>query len=146
MHLDKSSGPDGMNPGFYQRFWDIVVVHVYSACLSFVNHCFFPQHLNDTSIVLIPKKRKPETLADLRPISLCNVLYINVSKVLANILKKVLDSIFFYSQSAFTPQRYITNNVLIAFEIGHYVKRKRKGKLEEAALKIDMSKAYDRVG
>ena len=29
MHLDKSPGPDGFNPAFYQRFWDLVGDDVY---------------------------------------------------------------------------------------------------------------------
>lgn len=33
MHLDKSSGPDGMNPAFYQHFWHIVKGDVVAASL-----------------------------------------------------------------------------------------------------------------
>lgn len=51
MHLDKSPGPDGMNPGFYQRFWDITGNHVSFACLNVLNRCTFPDQFNDTSIV-----------------------------------------------------------------------------------------------
>lgn len=34
---------------------------------------------------------------------------------------------------------------VVAFEVGHYLTRKRQGKVGFAALKLDMSKAYDRV-
>lgn len=43
MHPDKSPGPDSMNPAFYQRFWHIVGEDVSSACLQFINECFFFQ-------------------------------------------------------------------------------------------------------
>lgn len=45
MHPEKSPGSDGMNPAFYQRFWHIVGEDVSSACLQFINECFFSSRL-----------------------------------------------------------------------------------------------------
>lgn len=145
MHPDKSPGPDRMSPAFYQKFWHIVGKDVISACLNFIHDCSFPVGLNDTSIVLIPKKHKPELLSDMRPIALCNMLYKIISKMLANRMKSVLDVVISDSQSAFIPGRAITDNIIISAEIMHFLKRKRQGKNGVAALKIDMSKAYDRI-
>ena len=80
-----------------------------------------------------------------RPISLCNVIFKIVSKVLANRLKLILGSIIFECQSAFVANRIIIDNILISFETLHYMKTKRQGKTTHMALKLDMSKAYDRV-
>ena len=65
--------------------------------------------------------------------------------MLANRLKRILIDVVNESQSAFVPGRQITDNVLVAFETIHYINGRRKGKGALMALKLDMSKAYDRV-
>ena len=100
---------------------------------------------NNTNIVLIPKKKQPEFVSDLRPISLCNVVDRITCKVLANRMKRCMNLIISEAQSAFIPGIYITDNVMISFEAMHYLKRKTQGKVAYAALITNMSKAYDRV-
>lgn len=90
MHPDKSPGPDGMNPAFYQRFWNIIGNDIVATCLNVISSNVVPDGLNDTLVVLIPKKQSSETINDLRPISLCNVLMKIVTKMLANRLKFLL--------------------------------------------------------
>lgn len=84
-------------------------------------------------------------MKDLRPILLCNVVYKLVPKLLANRLKKVLSKCVSEEQSTFVEGRSILDNVMLAIEIIHALKRKAKGNNAQLALKIDISKVYDRV-
>ena len=83
-------------------------------------------------------------MSEFQPISLCNVIYKIISKVITNRLKKILPHIISETQSAFVPGRLITNNVLVAFETLHHMKT-QPGRVSSMALKLDMSKAYDRI-
>jgi hypothetical protein len=145
MHPLKSPGPDGFPAVFYQKYWNIVGRDVCQAVLSYLNGGTFDVNLNVTNIVLIPKVNSPAKLTDYRPISLCNVLYKLISKVLANRLKMILPYIISPEESAFVPGRLITDNVLVAFETLHTMATRLAGKDGYMALKLDMSKAYDRM-
>jgi hypothetical protein len=87
-----------------------------------------PNALNKTSIVLIPKTKTPSCVTEFCPISLCNVLYKVISKVLANRLKKVRPAIIFLTQSAFILGRLISDNILAAYETLHMMHTGMSGK------------------
>jgi hypothetical protein len=145
MNSDKAPGPDGLNPAFFKRFWSLCGMELFHAGTAWLEQGSIPEQIMATNIVLIPKKENPESMRDLRPISLCNVLYKIISKVLANTLKPLLPLCISHEQSAFVEHRSIVDNVMIATEIIHHMKCKTRGKMGEVALKIDISKAYDRV-
>ena len=141
----KAPGPDGMNALFYQKFWHIVGDDVVDAVLDFLNSGNMNPDLNYTHIVLIPKVKSPEKMSDYRPISLCNVIYKIIPKVMANRLKQILPPLISHTQSAFIPGRLITDNVLVAYETLHSMHCRKTGKKGMLALKLDISKTYDRV-
>ena len=113
--------------------------------IDILNSGSMPSHLNMTHIALIPKVKNPISIIEFRPISLCNVVYKLISKVLANHLKKILHYIISPTQSAFIPVRLITDNILAVYETLHTMHSRMGGKKSFMAVKLDMSKAYDRV-
>lgn len=70
----KAPGPDGMPTLFYKEYWEIMGDKIVDEVLQVLQGGEMPSRWNDTTIVLIPKVKRPENVKDLRPISLCNVV------------------------------------------------------------------------
>jgi hypothetical protein len=64
--------------------------------------------------------------------------------VLANILTLILLEVMSQHPSAFVPGHFITENILIAYECVHTIKRNREKK-GICAVKLDMHIAYGKV-
>ena len=60
-------------------------------------------------------------------------------------MKLILPQVISPTQSAFVLGRFITDNVLVAYETLHAMHIRKKGKNGALALKLDVSKAYDSV-
>ena len=145
MHPSKAPRPNGMLPFFFQKFWHIVK-HEVTATVLFVLHLGrYLRKMNYAHIVLIPKKNQLEYIIEYCLISLGNVVSRIISKVLVNQIKPILLNVISDSQSAFVPNRLITDNTAVAFELLHRMRNRRRGKRGYMAVKLDISKAYDRV-
>ncbi|GJS98847.1 reverse transcriptase [Tanacetum coccineum] len=112
----KAPGKDGFPGPFFQRYWHIVGDSVIMAVKQFFEAGIMPPMLNKTLVVLIPKVPCPEQIGQFRPISL-----------------------------SFIPGRLIQDSIVIANEAFHYIRNKKKGSQQFMALKLDLSKAFDRV-
>ena len=112
--------------------------------ISILNGHDIPPKLNQTLVTLIPKRPKPNKISNFHPISLRNVIYKSITKVISNKLKPLLPSIISDTQGAFVQVRLIADNILTAFEVLHAmrVNRATKGWM---APKLDVSKAFDHV-
>ncbi|KAK2648079.1 hypothetical protein Ddye_015568 [Dipteronia dyeriana] len=100
---------------------------------------------NDISILLDLEVNKLNKLRDFQPISLCCTIYKIVMKVNAVMLKPFLPDIISQYQSAFVLGRQIYDNVMVVFKTLHSLARKKSGNRGHMALKLDISKAYDKV-
>ena len=103
-----------------------------------------PEYLNRTNVVLIPKMAGPESLGNYRPISLCNIVYKIVTKILVARIRPFLDKLVSPLQSAFVLGRRSVDNAIVVQEIIHTISNK-KGRVGYMAIKVDLEKAYDKI-
>ncbi|KAH9750466.1 reverse transcriptase domain-containing protein [Citrus sinensis] len=129
----KAPGPDGLPAAFFQKHWQSVSRGVLTTSLHILNEGGTITPVNHTYIALIPKVEKPRKVAEFRPISL------------SNRLKQVLHNIISPIQSAFIPERLISDNIIIGYECLHKIRHSKSKKHGLVALKLDISKAYDSV-
>jgi len=145
MHPGKAPGPDGMTALFFQHSWHIIKTDLVELVNNFLLTGELDTLLNITNICMIPKTERPTRMTELRPISLCNVGYKIISKVLCQRLKICLPSLISETQSAFVAGRLISDNILIAQEMFHGLRANKACQGKFMAIKTDMSKAYDRL-
>ncbi|KAG6469541.1 hypothetical protein ZIOFF_070470 [Zingiber officinale] len=143
MCQDSAAGPDGFSVAFYRACWEIVGEDVLQVVLDFFRGAELPRGMASTTIVLIPKVDSAQRWRDFRPISLCNVSYKIISKLMAQRMASVLGKVISPAQSGFVPGRLISDNILMAQELDHKLNYHIRG--GNLILKLDMAKAYDRV-
>lgn len=141
----KAPRPDGVPAAFFQKHWKSVSKWVLATCLHILNEWGNIASLNHTYIALILKVEKPRNVIEFKAISLCNVIYRIIAKTIANKLKYMLHDIISPTQSTFIPNKLITDNVVIWYECLHKIRLSKGRKNGLIALKLDISKAYDRI-
>ena len=89
----KAQGPDGLHAGFYQCFWLVVKNSICNEVKGIFDKGCVPSYLNEALISLIPKCQNPEALSNYRPISLCNLVYKIVTKILVARIRLLLNKL-----------------------------------------------------
>lgn len=140
----KAPGSDGFHAIFYKTYWDVVGDKVFLCVMNAFENQQFDSALGETLIVLIPKVDYPLSFKDFMSISLCNVIYKLITKILVNRIRPMLNDIISAMQSSFIPGRNTSDNAISLQEIVYH-QRKSKRKAGNLVFKLDLEKGYDRV-
>lgn len=85
----KAPGPDGLQAGFFKSQWKIIGPSFCRLVGEILNDPSKVSSINETFLTLIPKIENVCRVKDFRPISLCNVSYKIITKLLAQKLRLV---------------------------------------------------------
>ena len=139
---DKSPGPDGIPVEVYRALFEVMERDLLRVVEVSRISGKIPVVFNSTFIALIPKSDCPKSFNDFRPISLCNFIYKIIGKIISTRIKKLLGRVISMEQFGFLPGQQIHEAVGIIQEGLHSIHVKG---FKSVVLKIDLSKAYDRV-
>jgi hypothetical protein len=137
---EKAPGLDEFIVLFFSSYWGIIkqdiirVVHQF-CCLNQQELNF----LNQSFVVLIPKKEEPKFVSDFMPISLKHSFAKIITKLLANRLARQLNDLISINQTAFIKKKYIHDNFIYVQEV---IKNLHKKKVPSLFIKLDISKAF----
>ena len=140
---DKKPGIDGLPAECLRYFWP----ELQSSIVSSFNYAFQNGSLSISQrrgiISLIPKKNKDKTiLENLKPISLLNVDYNILTKILAKRLEKVLPKLINPDQTGYVKGRYIGENIRLIQDLMFYTEKEN---LTGIAVFLDLRKAFDTI-
>ena len=143
MSNSKTPGLDGLPKEFYA----FAFKYIGQSFVKLINRCdgegILPPSQRQGLITLLCKDvNNSETLKNWRPISLLNVDYKILSKVLTLRLRKVIGEIVHPDQTCSMPGRTIQDNIHLIRNIIEYTNSKN---MSAAIISLDQSKAFDRV-
>ncbi|CAN0858294.1 Transposon TX1 uncharacterized 149 kDa protein [Linum grandiflorum] len=98
---NQSLGSDGFDSSFFQKYWTLINPELFRAVSSFFSSGIMLKNINNSIISLIPKVSNPSAMSQLRPISLCQVMYKIIAKILAARLSMPLPKIIGNHQNGF---------------------------------------------
>jgi hypothetical protein len=139
---EKSLGPNGWSVELYLHFFEIMGEDLLDLVEETQTSGRINGSINSTFIAMIPKRNKKNNFGDYRTISLCNLVYKVISKVIANRIKPVLSRFLLEEQLGFLGGRQIQDIIGTTHECIHSIKKKKQKSL---ILKLDLQKVYDYI-
>ena len=97
---DKAPGPDGINARLLQQQWEVFRPAIMGQVNNFFQNDLLPSSIARSNLVLVPKCENPAKVTDFRPISVCNVIYKLISKILATRIKPYIAACISENQCA----------------------------------------------
>ena len=140
---NKTPGNDGLTADFYKVFWGKIGDYMLTA----IETALQKEQLHKTALQgilnVIPKPgRDSRILTNLRPITLLNVDYKLLEKVIANRIQPYLEKLINADQTGFMQNRRIAVNIRKMYDIMHILEERDE---EGIVLNLDFRKAFDEI-
>ena len=142
MKNGKTPGLDGLPIEFYKSMWHIIRKELLQVVRCIFSNIMMGKDMNIGVIKLVPKSNTSSNIENLRPITMLNVDYKIVTKLIANRLKQLLPLFISPEQFCGVPGRSITNCNTIVRDVIYYANNEE---MSVALINLDWSKAFDRV-
>ena len=142
MQVNKSPGEDGLPIEFYRAFWDDIKDYLFNSYNYSLNCGMLSITQKRGVISLLPKKNDLLLLKNWRPLTLLNVDYKILAKVIATRIKEALIHLINNDQTGFLEKRFIGHNIVSLIEIIEYCD---ENDIAAVLLSIDFEKAFDKL-
>ncbi|GBG82379.1 hypothetical protein CBR_g34753 [Chara braunii] len=139
MAKGKAPGRDGLPVEVYQQHSDVLIPHLVGIFNEALSGGRLSRGMAHGIITVMCKKGDKANVRNWRPISLLNVSYKIIAKLLA---RRYLPVLVDRDQAAFVQGRSIFDNIVTAIEVLEQVQQEN---LDVAVLLLDLEKTYDRV-
>ena len=143
MKSNKAPGCDGLTKEFYEVFWEPLQTEILMMYEVVLDQKKLAPSARKGVMSLIPKKGKDARyLKNLRPLTLLNIDYKLIAKLLADRMKRVLPKIIGPQQTGFMKNRNIQQNIRKTMDIVAHVNR---SKTKAVVMSIDFAKCFDKI-
>ena len=140
---NKYPGLDGLTPEFYLCFWDEIKPIFIRALNLLWKEGVLTNSQRQGIITVLPKPNKDHLkITNYCPITLQNVDYKIISKVINTRMRKTLSQLIHPDQNGFQKNRNISNNIRLTFDVIDYVNHRN---IPGAILSLDIQKAFDSI-
>jgi hypothetical protein len=140
--LAKAAGPDGLPAEFYRSFEEVVIKDLHNTLQEAHTLGVLPRSMREGDIVLLYKKGDSRDPRNYRPITLLQVDYKILAKILVARMKKVVNNFVSKEQLGFVPKRLIGEATHLLKLVQAYLEEEGRDGL---LLALDWEKAFDRV-